>query len=131
MGKWWGKNRIGAQGTEGFAEVLTNGGWRAVTKSGGLQSGEGVMNYDHDMGPYIQEMADWLDDDAKVHQCNLEHACLGAEIMLALQQSATQGGQVALPLTTGADEQALLKGNLGDAPVMVSCEQNAKEFGLA
>jgi len=33
VGKWWGKNRIGAQGTEGFAEVLTNGGWRAVTKS--------------------------------------------------------------------------------------------------
>ena len=33
VAKWWGKNRIGAQGTEGFAEVLTNGGWRAVTKS--------------------------------------------------------------------------------------------------
>ncbi|MCP5523963.1 MAG: Gfo/Idh/MocA family oxidoreductase [Verrucomicrobiales bacterium] len=131
VGKWWGKNRIGAQGTEGFAEVLTNGGWRAVTASGGLQTGEGVMNYDHDMGPYIQEMADWLDDNAKVHQCNLEHACLGAEIMLALQRSAAQGGQVALPLTTGADEQALLKAKLADAPVLVSCEQNAKEFGLA
>jgi predicted dehydrogenase len=24
--KWWGKNRIGAQGTEGFAEVITGGG---------------------------------------------------------------------------------------------------------
>ena len=34
--KWWGKNRIGAQGTEGFAEVLTNGGWRALTKSGAI-----------------------------------------------------------------------------------------------
>jgi len=49
-----GKNRIGAQGTEGFAEVLTNGGWRAVTKSGGYQTGEGAMNYDLDMPPYIQ-----------------------------------------------------------------------------
>src|SRR5216683_338399 len=29
---WWRKCRIGAQGTEGFAEVLTGGGWRAVTK---------------------------------------------------------------------------------------------------
>src|SRR5256884_91232 len=37
--KWWGKNRMGAQGTEGFAEVLTNGGWRAVTKSGGDRNG--------------------------------------------------------------------------------------------
>ena len=31
---WWRKCRIGAQGTEGFAEVLTGGGWRAVTKKG-------------------------------------------------------------------------------------------------
>ena len=59
---WWRKYRIGAQGTEGFAEVLTGGGWRAVTKNG-VSSGPGSMNYDLDMPPYIQEMADWLDDD--------------------------------------------------------------------
>jgi hypothetical protein len=130
VAKWWGKNRIGAQGPEGFAEVLTNGGWRAVTKSGGYQSGDGAMNYDLDMPPYIQGMADWLDGTA-VHPCNLEHACLGAEIMFALQRSAVEGGQVALPLTAGADEQALLKAKLTGKPVLVSCEQNRKEFGLA
>jgi hypothetical protein len=121
---------MGAQGTEGFAEVLTNGGWRAVTKSGGHESGEGAMNYDLDMPPYIQEMADWLNDDAKVHPCNFEHACRGAEIMLSLQRSAAEGGQVALPLSAGADEQAMLKAKLADRPVLVSCEQNRKEFGL-
>lgn len=131
VAKWWGKNRIGAQGTEGFAEVLTHGGWRAVTKSGGFQSGEGAMNYDLDMPPYIQQMADWLDDGRKVHPCNLEHACLGAEVMFALQRSAAEGGQVALPLKTGADEQAMLKARLADKPVLVSCELNRKEFGLA
>jgi predicted dehydrogenase len=131
VAKWWGKNRIGAHGTEGYAEVLTNGGWRAVTKSGGAQSGEGAMNYDLDMPPYIQEMADWLDDDAKAHQCNFEHACLGAEIMLAMQRSAAEGGQVALPLASPADEQTLLKARLQDRPVLVSSEQNRKEFGLA
>ncbi len=130
VAKWWGKNRIGAQGTEGFAEVLTNGGWRAVTRSGGCQSGPGAMNYDLDMPPYIQDMADWLDDPAKVHPCNFDRACLGAEIMLAMQRSAAQGGQVALPLTQGADEQALLKASLPDRPVLVSCDQNRKEFGL-
>jgi predicted dehydrogenase len=130
VAKWWGKNRIGAQGTEGFAEVLTNGGWRAVTKSHGAQAGEGAMNYELDMPPYIQEMADWLDDDQKPHQCNFDHACLGAEIMLALQRSAAQGGQVALPLASGADEQALLKARLAGQSVLVSCEQNKKEFGL-
>lgn len=130
VAKWWGKNRIGAQGTEGFAELLTNGGWRAVTKSGGAQSGEGAMNYDLDMPPYIQEMAGWLDDDQKVHPCNFEHACQGAEIMLALQRSAAEGGQVGLPLTSGADEQAMLKSKVPDRPVLVSCDQNRKEFGL-
>ncbi len=131
VAKWWGKNRIGAQGTEGFAEVLTNGGWRAVTRAGGSQSGEGAMNYDHDMPPYIQDMANWLDDPAKVHPCCFERAYLGAEIMLAMQRSAAQGGQVALPLTQGADELAMLKTNLADRPVLVSCEQNRKEFGIA
>lgn len=130
VAKWWGKNRIGAQGTEGFAEVLTNGGWRAVTKSSGHQTGEGAMNYDLDMPPYIQEMADWLDDEKKIHLCNFEHACLGAEIMLALQRSAAEGGQIALPLKNGLDEQSLLKAKIADRPVLVSCEQNKKEFGL-
>jgi predicted dehydrogenase len=130
VAKWWGKNRIGAQGTEGFAEVLTNGGWRAVTKSGGSQSGDGAMSYDLDMPPYIQEMAEWLDDPKKVHQCNFDHALLGAEIMLAMQRSAAEGGQIALPLASGADEQALLKAKLANRPVLVSCEQNRKEFGL-
>jgi predicted dehydrogenase len=131
VAKWWGKNRIGAQGTEGFAEVLTNGGWRAVTRSGGYATGEGAMNYDLDMPPYIQQMADWLDDDAQAHPCNFEHACLGAEVMLALQRSAAEGGQVPLPLTSGIDEQACLKSRLADKPVLASCEQNRKEFGLA
>jgi predicted dehydrogenase len=130
VGKWWGKNRMGAQGTEGFAEVLTNGGWRAVSRRGGYQSGDGAMNYELDMPPYIQQMADWLDDDAKVHHCNFDYACQGAEIMFALQRSAAEGGQVALPLAAGGDEQALLKAKLADRPVLVSCEQNRKEFGL-
>ena len=89
------------------------------------------MNYDLDMPPYIQEMADWLDDEQKVHPCNFDHACLGFEIMLAMQRSAADGGQVALPLASGADEQALLKAKLADLQVLVSCEQNKKEFGVA
>lgn len=130
VAKWWGKNRIGAQGTEGFAELLTNGGWRAVTKSTGYISGPGAMNYDLDMPPYIQEMADWLDDDSKVHSCAFDRAYLGAEIMLAFQRSAALGGQIALPLEGPADEQALLKSAIVDRPVLASCEQNLKEFGL-
>jgi predicted dehydrogenase len=124
---WWRKCRIGAQGTDGFAEVLTGGGWRAVTKQGS-SSGEGCMNYELDMPPYIQQMADWLDDDKRVHPCNFESAYKGFEIMMALCRSAAGGGQVALPLTSGANELELLKAAVPDRKVLLSMAANAKEY---
>jgi len=129
VAKWWGKNRIGVQGTEGFAEVLTNGGWRALSRRDGYQSGDGAMNYEADMPPYIQDMADWLDGKA-VHPCNFASAYKGFEIMAAMQRSAAQGGQVAIPLTAPADEQALLKSVVAERTVLVSDPVNKKEFGL-
>lgn len=126
---WWRKCRIGAQGTDGFAEVLTGGGWRAVTKSGSW-SGEGCMNYDLDMPPYIQEMADWLDDDNKVHSCNFQSAYKGFEIVMALCRSAATGGQVALPLVPGKDELKVLEKKMSDSKVLLSMAANAKEYGI-
>lgn len=130
VAKWWGKCRIGAQGTDGFAEVLTNGGWRAVTKSGGAQAGPGAMNYDADMPPYIQDIAEWLDDGRKIHPCCFDSAYKGFEIMAALMRSAALGGQVALPLDKGMDEVQLLRDHVPAGPALVSCEGNRKEFGL-
>ncbi len=127
---WWRKCRLGAVGTEGFAEVLTGGGWRALTRADGYQSGEGCMNYDHDMPPYVADMADWLDDDAKVHPCCFEHAYAGFEIVMGLCRSAAAGGQVALPLADGIDEIARLRESLPDRPVLLSTALNAKEYGI-
>ena len=135
---WWRKCRMGAQGTEGFAEVLTGGGWRAVTKNG-MQSGPGCMNYDLDMPPYIQQMADWLDDDRKIHPCHFASAYKGFEIMMALCRSVIEGGQVALPLTGspgrsalaepgGADELTQLRAKLPAKQVILGLPQNAKEY---
>lgn len=124
---WWRKCRIGAQGPDGYAEVLTGGGWRAVTKAGAC-SGPGSMNYDLDMPPYIQQMADWLDDDAKVHACNFRSAYEGFEIMMALCRSVVEGGQVALPLTSAADEIGMLRAHLADRKVLLSMPANAKEY---
>jgi predicted dehydrogenase len=102
---WWRKCRIGAQGTEGFAEVLTGGGWRAITRdSNGVISGPGGMDYAHDMPPYVQQMADWLDDNAQVHPCNGESAFNGFQMMMAICRSAVQGGKVFLPLGPGEPE---------------------------
>ena len=125
---WWRKCRMGAQGSEGFAEVITNGGWRAVTRRDGYQSGPGAMDYVEDMPPYIQQMADWLDDSQRVHPCAFAHAYAGFEIMAALYRSAAEGGQVALPLTTGRDEIALLKEKVPARKVLFTIPESAKEY---
>jgi predicted dehydrogenase len=107
---WWRKCRIGAQGAEGFAEVLTGGGWRAVTRdSCGVISGPGCMDYSHDMPPYVQQIADWLDDPDCVHPCNGESAFKGFEITMAICRSAVRRGKVSLPLDAGRAELEALQ----------------------
>lgn len=126
---WWRKNRIGAQGSEGFAEVLTGGGWRAVTRdSAGVISGPGSMDYEHDMKPYVQQVADWLDDPSKAHPCSGESAYKGFEIMMAMCRSVVEGGQVALPLERGYDELKALQERLPDRKVLFSIPESAKEY---
>lgn len=124
---WWRKNRIGVQGTGGFAEVLTGGGWRAVTKDGAA-SGPGSMDYDLDMPPYIQDMAEWL-DGAGEHPCNFDGAYKGFEIMMALCRSAIEGGQIALPLREGAEELEALAQRIPGRRVLVSMAANTREYG--
>jgi predicted dehydrogenase len=109
----WHKCRIGAQGTEGFAEVLTGkegkgGGWRAVTKDG-ISSGPGAMDYAHDMPPYIQDMVDWLDDEKQVHPCNGETAFQGFQVMMGAMRSTVQRGKISLPLGPGEPELEALQ----------------------
>ncbi len=124
---WWRKARIGAQGTEGFAEVLTGGGWRAVTREG-FMSGPGTMDYNLDMPPYIEDMARWLDDDRAVHPCNGEDAYKGFEIMMAIVRSVVERGQVALPLPEAPPEIEELGRVLPDKPVLLSMPENRKEY---
>jgi predicted dehydrogenase len=124
---WWRKNRIAAFGTAGFAEVLTGGGWRAVTVDG-IVTGEGCMNYDLDMPPYIADMATWLDDDQVVHPCNGEAAYKGFEIMMGLCRSVVQRGQIALPLDDGPPELEALAEALPDLPVRLTLAESLKEY---
>jgi predicted dehydrogenase len=124
---WWRKNRVGALGTDGFAEALTDGGWRSVTRAG-TGSGPGAMNYDHDMPPYVDQMADWLDDDSRVHPCNGESAYKGFEILMAIIRSVVERGQMPLPLGPGEPELESLARILPDRPVLPSTEGNRKEY---
>jgi predicted dehydrogenase len=124
---WWRKNRVGVLGTDGFAEVLTGAGWRAVTKHG-AQSGEGCMNYDLDMPPYVEDIARWLDDDRQVHPCNGESAYKGFEIAMAVLRSVVERGQVKLPLGPGEPEIDAIKKVLPERPVLLSTEASRKEY---
>ena len=89
------------------------------------------MNYELDMPPYIRQMADWLDDDSKIHPCNFASAYAGFEIMMAMCRSVAAGGQVALPLAEAADELALLRAALPAARVLLSLAANEKEYPTA
>jgi len=129
VAKWWGRNRILVTGDEGFAEVLTNGGWRCVTKDG-AESGEGAMNYDHDTPAYVQDIANWLDDDNCTHPCSVAYAYAGFEIAMAMCRSAVDGGQVALPLTDGRDELAEMRERLADRDVQLGSSDHAEEYGM-
>ncbi len=125
--RWWGKNRIGATGAEGYAEVYTGNGWKAVTRNG-ILTGDGVMAYDQDMPGYIQDMADWL-DHGKVHPCCFDNAYAGFEVMMGLLRSAARGGQVTLPLRDGAHELEELQRALPSTPLQVTLEESRKEYG--
>jgi len=124
---WWRKCRIGAQGTDGFAEVLTGGGWRAVTK-GGACSGEGSMNYDLDMPPYIQEMAGWLDDESRVHSCNFAGAYKGFEIMMAFCRSAAEGGRCRSRSLMRRMKMELLRRKLPEKKILLAIPASAKNI---
>lgn len=106
---FWHKVRIGAQGTEGFAEALIGGGWRAVTRdSGGPISGPGRWSAELDQPPYIRDIARWLDDPRQVHPCNGESAYKGFEIVMAIVRSAIEARPIHLPLDPGEPEIARL-----------------------
>ena len=98
-----------------------------VTRNG-VESGPGGMNYEHDMPPYVQEMADWLDDDDKPHPLRFERAFHGLEIMSALYRSAIEGGQIALPLTTGMNELDGLRDSVPDRRVLMTLADSANEY---
>lgn len=100
---WWRKVRVGAQGTDGFAECFVGGGWRAVTASGGAQSGDGAWDADHEQVPYIQDIAEWL-DGTKVHPCNGDGAYADQEVMMGLMRSCVERRKIDFPLGPGEPE---------------------------
>jgi predicted dehydrogenase len=103
--KFWVNNRLTVHGTHGYAFAETDGRWGAFTRtSGGEEIGgqtEIWNTHQHSIqAPYLRELADWLDDDSKVHSCNVETAYHGYEILEGMLLSALDKTRIDLPLDT-------------------------------
>ena len=113
----WLDNRLMVRGTHGYAWGDTDGRWGAFTRSsagkmisglgpgydaGNLGSGWQTQQSTMIQKPYLADLADWLDDDGKVHPCNIELAYHGFEVLDAACISALEHTRVDLPLADPA-----------------------------
>ena len=104
----WHKCRIGAQGTEGFAEVLTGkagkgGGWRAVTKDGvhGRRGRHGLRPRHAALHPGHRRLAGRRLEGPSLQR---RAAFKGFQVMMGALRSVVQRGKVRLPLGPGEPE---------------------------
>lgn len=97
-------NRLTVYGDNGYVYAETDGFWGACTSATGgkLITGKDPGWRNHQQvpiqTPYYTEFADWLDDDSKVHSCNIDTACHGYEILEGMCLSALNNVRVDLPI---------------------------------
>ena len=101
---FWVDDRLTVYGTHGYAWGDANGRWGAFTKSsnGEVIGEEGdswnVQQSTRLQPLYVRDLADWLDDDSKVHPCNVDISYHGYEILMGVCISALDHVRVDLPL---------------------------------
>ena len=97
-------NRLCVYGTHGYVWAETDGYWGAFTKAtnGELLLGKNPGWYHHQekqiQTPYYISYAQWLDDDTKVHDCNIEISYHGYEILEGMCLSALNHTRVDMPI---------------------------------
>ncbi|MCL1794372.1 MAG: Gfo/Idh/MocA family oxidoreductase [Oscillospiraceae bacterium] len=98
--KFWVDNRLTVYGRTGYAWAETDGAWGACI-NGQLQGEQGKSWGEQEPGlqtPYFADFVKWLDDDSKVHPCNISISYHGYEILEALCVSALDNKPVCLPV---------------------------------
>jgi predicted dehydrogenase len=121
---FWVDNRLTVYGTHGYAWADTDGRWGAFTRSssGEVLGGEGqpwgVQEQERLQPLYLAGLADWLDDERRVHPCNLEVSTHGYELLEGLCLSAMDHTRVDLPLDTRErdDMNERMRRELPDVP---------------
>lgn len=96
-------------GSAGYVRVIVGCGWQAVTKSSApkMICGSGGFNVDADQPPYIRDLADWLDDERKVHPCNGEISYHGLEMAMGILLSSLERRKVDLPIASDPPEPCI------------------------
>lgn len=97
---FWHNAGATVYGSEGYVRVIVGYGWQAVTKSSGgkMICGEGGFDVAKDQPLYIRDLADWLDDPAKVHPCNGQISYHGFEMSMGMLLSSLQRRIVPVPV---------------------------------
>jgi len=98
--KFWVDDRLTVYGTKGYVWCETDGAWGACI-NGLIQGEQGKTWGEQEPGlqtPYFTDFADWLDDDAKIHPCNIAISYHGYEILEALCVSALDNKIMRLPV---------------------------------
>ena len=103
VAKPWLDNRLTVYGSHGYVWAETDGRWGGFNLSTGQEmlSGQGDhwrhQELEHLQPLYIRDLADWIDDDTKVHPCNADIAYHGFEILEAICLSAMEYKRIDLP----------------------------------
>lgn len=98
-------NRLTVYGDHGYVWGDTDGRWGAFTRHSRGEAiggeGDGWRTQITRLQPlFAADLADWLDDDAQLHSCNIEISYHGYEILEGLCISALDNRRVDLPLDT-------------------------------
>jgi hypothetical protein len=115
---YWLDAGVRVIGTEGWAHAIVGHGWQAVTRdSGGLiGSSEVSFRQTEDTFPYMRLLADWLDDEKKVHPCCGPVTYHGFEISMGILVSALEGSAVTPPVDATVPVFERLKQELPPSP---------------
>ena len=120
---YWLDAGVTVHGSEGYVQVVVGSGVRARTKSSAeLIQEEAHFDPDHDQPLYVRDLADWLDDDAKVHPCNGDRAFRGFEVTMGACLSALDNRRIDLPLADDVDVLARLRAELPECPHRPECQ---------
>jgi len=101
--EFWVDNRMTVYGDTGYVWAQTNGEWGCFTPENPFMckgSTEGWVEQEQKIQtPYLAQLADWLDDDTKIHPCNIDISYEGYEILEAAGLSALEHRRVDLPIS--------------------------------